>query len=158
MGKIIQLDDNLSNLIAAGEVVENMASVVKELVENSIDANSTEIRIELEEAGLNEIKVIDNGDGMSFDDMKMAVKRHATSKIKTANDLFHIHSLGFRGEALPSIASVSHLEIISSEGETGHRVFYLKGELKEQHQRIARMPKLSIQVAKDLDLPSGNYD
>ena len=138
MGKIIQLDDNLSNLIAAGEVVENMASVVKELVENSIDANSTSIRIELQESGLNEIKIIDDGDGMSLEDMKMAVKRHATSKIKTANDLFHINSLGFRGEALPSIASVSHLEIISCEKEVGHRIFYLKGELKESSEYAPR--------------------
>lgn len=132
MGKIIQLDENLSNLIAAGEVVENMASVVKELVENSIDANSTEISIDLLESGLNEIKVTDNGDGMDASDMKMALQRHATSKIKTSHDLFHIQSLGFRGEALPSIASVSHFELISSEGETGYRLFYLKGELQEE--------------------------
>jgi len=138
MGKIKQLDDNLSNLIAAGEVVENMASVVKELVENSIDASSKNISIELQESGLNEIKVIDDGDGMSKEDMKMCVKRHATSKIKTSHDLFHISSLGFRGEALPSIASVSHLEIISSEGEQGHRLFYLKGELKEEGEYAPR--------------------
>ncbi len=138
MGKIIQLDDKLSNLIAAGEVVENMASVVKELVENSIDANSKNIQVDLEETGLNEIKVTDDGDGMSLSDMKMSVKRHATSKIKTSNDLFHINSLGFRGEALPSIASVSHLEIISSEGEKGNRIFYLKGELKEEGEYAPR--------------------
>ncbi len=132
MGKIIQLDDNLSNLIAAGEVVENMASVVKELVENAIDANAQTVRIDLLEAGLNEIKVTDDGDGMGKDDMKMALRRHATSKIRTAQDLFHISSLGFRGEALPSIASVSHLEMISSEGDTGYRVFFLKGELQEE--------------------------
>lgn len=138
MGKIIQLSDNLSNLIAAGEVVENMASVVKELVENSIDANSTNVRIDLMESGLNEIKVIDDGDGMSLEDMKMSVKRHATSKIKTSNDLFHINSLGFRGEALPSIASVSHLEIISCNSDTGHRIFYLKGELKESGEFAPR--------------------
>jgi len=132
MGKIIQLDVNLSNLIAAGEVVENMASVVKELVENSIDANSTQIQIDLLEAGLNEIKVTDDGDGMSKEDMKMSLQRHATSKIKTQHDLFHILSLGFRGEALPSIASVSHLEMISSEGEMGYRLFFLKGELQEE--------------------------
>ena len=138
MGKIKQLDDNLSNLIAAGEVVENMASVVKELVENSIDANSTQIAIDLLEAGLNEIRVTDDGDGMSKEDMMMCVKRHATSKIKTSHDLFHINSLGFRGEALPSIASVSHLEIISSEGKKGHRLFYLKGELKENEEYAPR--------------------
>jgi len=138
MGKIIQLDDSLTNLIAAGEVVENMASVVKELVENSIDASSKNIKIDLLESGLNEIKVIDDGDGMNKEDMFMSVKRHATSKIKSNHDLFHISSLGFRGEALPSIASVSHLEIISSEGETGYRIFLLKGELKEKSEHAPR--------------------
>jgi len=138
MGRIIQLDDALSNLIAAGEVVENMASVVKELVENSVDANSKIIKIDLLESGLNEIKVTDDGDGMSKEDMKMSIKRHATSKIKTNHDLFHISSLGFRGEALPSIASVSHLEIISSEGETGYKIFLLKGELKEEGEYAPR--------------------
>jgi len=138
MGKIIQLDDNLSNLIAAGEVVENMASVVKELVENSIDAESKNIKIDLLESGLNEMKVTDDGTGMSIEDMKMSIKRHATSKIKTSNDLYHIGTLGFRGEAIPSIASVSHFEIISSLGEIGYRVFYLKGELKEEGSSIPR--------------------
>jgi len=138
MGKIIQLNEALSNLIAAGEVVENMASVVKELVENSVDAESTIIKIDLLESGLNEIKVTDDGTGMSKEDMKMSVKRHATSKIKTNHDLFHISSLGFRGEAIPSIASVSHLEIISSEGEVGYRIFLLKGELKEENEFAPR--------------------
>jgi len=132
MGKILQLSDNLSNLIAAGEVVENMASVVKELVENSIDAEGKHIKIDLLDAGLNEIKVTDDGVGMSKEDMYMCVKRHATSKIKTSHDLYHINTLGFRGEALPSIASVSHLEIISSEGEEGYRLFLLKGDIKEE--------------------------
>ncbi len=138
MGKIIQLDESLSNLIAAGEVVENMASVVKELVENSVDAESKVIKIDLLEAGLNEIKVTDDGTGMSKEDMKMAVKRHATSKIKTNHDLFHISSLGFRGEAIPSIASVSHLEIISSEGEKGYRIFLLNGKIKEENEDAPR--------------------
>jgi DNA mismatch repair protein MutL len=132
MGKIKQLDNELSNLIAAGEVVVNMASVVKELVENSIDAMSTSIKVELLDAGLNEIKVIDDGEGMSLEDMKMCLKRHATSKIKTQHDLFHINSLGFRGEAIPSIASVSHLEITSSEGNEGHRLFFKNGQLIEE--------------------------
>lgn len=131
MGKIIQLSESLSNLIAAGEVVENMASVVKELVENSIDAKSENVKIELLEAGLNEIRVTDDGHGMSLEDMKMSLKRHATSKIKTSNDLYHIGTLGFRGEAIPSIASVSHFEMISSDGITGNRIFLLKGELKQ---------------------------
>ena len=138
MGKIIQLDDALSNLIAAGEVVENMASVVKELVENSIDASSKNIKIDLLESGLNEIKVTDDGTGMSKEDIYMSVKRHATSKIKTSHDLYHISSLGFRGEAIPSIASVSHLEIISSEGEVGYRIFLLKGDFKEEGEYAPR--------------------
>ena len=117
MGKIIQLSDDLSNKIAAGEVVERPASVVKELTENSIDANSTIIEIELEEAGLQTIRIIDNGDGIESDDVKKAFHRHATSKIKNENDLFRIRTLGFRGEALPSIASVSRLELKTSTGE-----------------------------------------
>ncbi len=116
LGKIIQLDEALSNQIAAGEVVERPASVVKELVENSIDANSTRIEIDLEEAGLASIRILDNGDGMSSEDAKMAFKRHATSKIKDENDLFRIRTLGFRGEALPSIASVSKLSMKTSDG------------------------------------------
>jgi DNA mismatch repair protein MutL len=116
MGKIIQLDEALSNQIAAGEVVERPASVVKELVENSIDANSTRIEIDLEEAGLASIRILDNGDGMSLEDAKMAFNRHATSKIKDENDLFRIRTLGFRGEALPSIASVSKLSMKTSDG------------------------------------------
>ena len=129
MSKIVKLSDNLSNLIAAGEVVVNMASVVKELVENSIDANSKNITIDLEESGLLMIRVTDDGMGMGKDDIHLSILRHATSKIKTKNDLFHITSLGFRGEALPSIASVSHLEIESSEGETGHYVYFLNGKV-----------------------------
>lgn len=132
MGKIIELNDQLSNLIAAGEVVENMASVVKELVENSIDAKSTDIKIDLLETGLQEIKITDNGEGMSKEDILMCTKRHATSKIKTAHDLYHINTLGFRGEAMPSIASVSHMDIISSEGEEGYFISLQKGEITDQ--------------------------
>lgn len=132
MGKIIQLDDSLSNLIAAGEVVENMASVVKELVENSIDAESENIIIDLTDTGLNEIKITDDGLGMSKEDILMCYQRHATSKIKTSHDLYHINTLGFRGEAVPSIASVSHMEIISSEGETGYRVLLKNGKVEEE--------------------------
>lgn len=117
MGKIIQLSDDLSNKIAAGEVVERPASVVKELTENSIDANSSIIEIEIEEAGLQTIRIIDNGDGIEKEDVLKAFNRHATSKIKNENDLFRIRTLGFRGEALPSIASVSMLEIKTSTGE-----------------------------------------
>jgi DNA mismatch repair protein MutL len=115
--KIFQLDDTLSNKIAAGEVVERPASVVKELLENSIDAGSTVIEIHIEEAGLHSIRLIDNGDGIEKDDVKTAFKRHATSKIKDENDLFRIRTLGFRGEALPSIASVSHFTLKTSTGD-----------------------------------------
>jgi len=127
LGKIIQLSDDLSNKIAAGEVVERPASVVKELTENSIDANSTIIEIELEEAGLQTIRIIDNGDGIENDDVKKAFHRHATSKIKNENDLFRIRTLGFRGEALPSIASVSRLELKTSTGENAGTHLVLEG-------------------------------
>ncbi|EJR66680.1 DNA mismatch repair protein mutL [Bacillus cereus VD115] len=127
MGKIRKLDDQLSNLIAAGEVVERPASVVKELVENSIDANSTSIEIHLEEAGLSKIRIIDNGDGIAEEDCIVAFERHATSKIKDENDLFRIRTLGFRGEALPSIASVSELELITSTGDAPGTHLMIKG-------------------------------
>ncbi|WP_409253777.1 DNA mismatch repair endonuclease MutL [Bacillus sp. SCS-153A] len=117
MGKIFQLDDALSNKIAAGEVVERPASVVKELLENAIDANGSVIEIHIEEAGLGSIRIIDNGDGILEEDVLTAFSRHATSKIKDENDLFRIRTLGFRGEALPSIASVSHLEMNTSTGD-----------------------------------------
>lgn len=129
MGKIIQLDDALSNKIAAGEVVERPASVVKELVENSIDAGSTIITIEVEEAGLNKIRISDNGDGIEEEDVPIAFQRHATSKIKNEYDLFRIRTLGFRGEALPSIASVSKLELISSTGDEGTRIVLEGGKI-----------------------------
>ncbi|KAB2337598.1 DNA mismatch repair endonuclease MutL [Cytobacillus depressus] len=130
MGKIIQLDDALSNKIAAGEVVERPASVVKELVENSIDAGSTIIEIETEEAGLAKIRIIDNGDGIEEEDVLTAFQRHATSKIKDENDLFRIRTLGFRGEALPSIASVSRVEIKTSTGEIGTRLVVEGGKVE----------------------------
>lgn len=122
MAVIRQLDDNLSNKIAAGEVVEKCASVVKELVENSIDAKSTEISISLLESGTKEIKVMDNGDGMDKDDAILCFNRHATSKIKTVEDLYHINTLGFRGEALASIASVSKVTLITSQNDIGTEV------------------------------------
>lgn len=111
MGKIIELSETLANQIAAGEVVERPASVVKELLENAIDAGSTQIDIAIEEAGLRKIQVTDNGQGIEASDVENAFKRHATSKIKGQEDLFRIRTLGFRGEALPSIASVSKVVI-----------------------------------------------
>ncbi|MEH7305283.1 DNA mismatch repair endonuclease MutL [Neobacillus drentensis] len=131
MGKIIQLDDALSNKIAAGEVVERPASVVKELVENSIDAGSTVIEIEVEEAGLAKIRITDNGYGIEEEDVLLAFQRHATSKIKNENDLFRIRTLGFRGEALPSVASVSRLEMKTSTGEgAGNRLVIEGGKVE----------------------------
>jgi DNA mismatch repair protein MutL len=130
MSKIILLNEDISNLIAAGEVVENMASVVKELVENAIDAQSTQIDVSLQDEGLKEIRVTDNGTGMSQADLKLSVKRHATSKIKTSHDLFHIQSLGFRGEALPSIAAVSTLEMISGTEMGATKMVVKNGEVK----------------------------
>ncbi|WP_277585808.1 DNA mismatch repair endonuclease MutL [Psychrobacillus antarcticus] len=117
MGQIIVMNELLSNKIAAGEVVERPASVVKELVENAIDAESTSIEITLEEAGLSKIQVTDNGKGMDEEDALKSFSRHATSKITTEHDLFRIRSLGFRGEALASIASVSKISLWTSNGE-----------------------------------------
>jgi DNA mismatch repair protein MutL len=138
MGKIIQLDDALSNKIAAGEVVERPASVVKELLENSIDAGSTVIEIDLEEAGLARIRITDNGDGIEEDDVLVAFQRHATSKIKNENDLFRIRTLGFRGEALPSIASVSRLEMKTSTGVEGNKITIEGGKVESIEKADSR--------------------
>lgn len=117
MGVIKRLSESLANKIAAGEVVERPASVVKELVENAIDADAGSVVVEVEEGGLKTIKVTDDGRGFASDDCLIAFERHATSKIHNDSDLFHIHTLGFRGEALPSIAAVSYLELKTSDGE-----------------------------------------
>ncbi|MGN1311724.1 MAG: DNA mismatch repair endonuclease MutL [Bacilli bacterium] len=126
MNKIRVMSELLSNKIAAGEVVEKVVSIVKELVENSVDAKSTSIKINLKEAGLREISVIDNGIGMSSEDATLAFQRHATSKLYTDDDLFNINSLGFRGEALPSIAAVSEVVLKTCEDEVGTLV-HIKG-------------------------------
>ncbi|HET9570226.1 MAG TPA: DNA mismatch repair endonuclease MutL [Bacteroidales bacterium] len=111
------LPDSVANQIAAGEVIQRPASVVKELVENAIDAGATQIDIFLKEAGRNLIRVIDNGKGMSPEDAKLAFERHATSKIRQATDLFHLHTMGFRGEALASIASVAQVELVTRRSD-----------------------------------------
>ena len=132
MGKIQIMDEWLSNKIAAGEVVERPASVVKELVENAIDAGSTSIEIFLEDAGLQSIQVIDNGSGMDEEDAKKSFARHATSKIEKEQDLFRIRTLGFRGEALASISSVSKLTLKTSNGESGLELYLEGGHIKEE--------------------------
>lgn len=131
MGVIKVMDEILSNKIAAGEVVERVSSVVKELVENSIDAKSTIIKIELINAGIKEIKVIDNGNGMDASDAELAFTPHATSKIKNENDLYFINTLGFRGEALPSVASVSEVELITAKDQESTRVLIKGGHILE---------------------------
>ncbi|MCP3031275.1 DNA mismatch repair endonuclease MutL [Halobacillus sp. A1] len=127
MALIQLMPDHLANKIAAGEVVERPASVVKELVENSIDAGSGWVEIELHEAGLQRIRITDNGKGMEEEDAKKAFFRHATSKIKDENDLFHVRTLGFRGEALASIAAVSRLTMQTSQGQAAGTKIELEG-------------------------------
>lgn len=127
MAKIRELSQILTNQIAAGEVIERPASVVKELVENAIDANSTQIDVFIEEAGLRKVQVTDNGDGIAADEVKLAFTRHATSKIYTQDDLFRIHSLGFRGEALPSIASVAKVSIETAVADQSGTYLTIKG-------------------------------
>jgi DNA mismatch repair protein MutL len=139
MAKIIKLDDALSNKIAAGEVVERPASIVKELIENSLDANSTHLLIEIEEGGLSSIRIVDNGDGIEEEDVETAFYRHATSKIRTDRDLFQIATLGFRGEALPSIASVAHVSLKTSTGKgPGTELVIEGGIIKSKKAATAR--------------------
>ena len=138
MSRIKVMSELLSNKIAAGEVVEKVVSIVKELVENSVDAKSTEIKIDLKEAGLREIVVTDNGIGMDKDDAVLAFQRHATSKLYTDDDLFNINSLGFRGEALPSIAAVSEVLLKTSQGEVGTIVHIKGGKILENKNGDAR--------------------
>lgn len=138
MNKIKVMDDLLANKIAAGEVVEKCVSVVKELVENSVDAGADEIKIEIVDAGTKLIKVTDNGSGMSHDDAIMSFKRHATSKLFDEIGLFRISSLGFRGEALPSIASVSKVTLITSQGDVGTKLVLDGGNLVSDSKSDAR--------------------
>ena len=126
------MSDNLANKIAAGEVIDKCVNIVKELVENSIDANSKKIIINLLSGGLKKVEVIDDGVGMSREDALMSLKRHATSKLLNENDLFNIVTLGFRGEAIPSIASVSDMKIYTSNGENSTYLHVRGGELLEE--------------------------
>ena len=148
MSKIKVMDELLANKIAAGEVVERCASVVKEVVENSIDAGSTEIKVELKEAGTKEIKVIDNGSGMDNEDAVNCFNRHATSKLIDEDDLYRINTLGFRGEALASIASVSKVNLKTSQGDYGTEVQINGGKIEYVNNCEAR--KGTIITVSDL--------
>ena len=138
MPKIKVMSENLANKIAAGEVIEKCASVVKEIVENSIDANSDNIKVELENGGLTSIKVTDNGIGMESEDALLAFQRHATSKLLREDDLFFIDTLGFRGEALPSIASVSEVDLITCASKVGTHIHIKGGKLELNEPSDAR--------------------
>jgi DNA mismatch repair protein MutL len=130
VGKIKELQTSLANKIAAGEVVERPGSVVKELLENAIDAQATEINIEVEESGVASIRVVDNGTGISEDDLDLVFHRHATSKLDDDDDLFHIRTLGFRGEALASISSVAKVTLKTcTDNEEGHEIYAENGAI-----------------------------
>lgn len=150
MAKIHILDEHIANQIAAGEVVERPASVVKELVENAIDAGSTKIDVAVEEGGLQSIRVTDNGSGIDPEDCETAFYRHATSKISQGRDLFQITSLGFRGEALPSIAAVSKVRLVTSNNQDGrgHLIEIEGGHLKANEETAA--PQGTDFVIKEL--------
>ena len=134
MGNIVLLDDLTINKIAAGEVIERPASVIKEMVENSIDAGATNIVVEIKNGGISFIKIADNGKGIAQDDLEIAFERHATSKIRSADDLNTVTSMGFRGEALASIAAISNVELVSKtqEQQNGYRVVVEAGDILEK--------------------------
>ena len=140
MGKIVLLDELTINKIAAGEVIERPASVVKELVENSIDAGATNITVEIQNGGISKIRIIDNGSGMNKDDLEFAFERHATSKIRKADDLENVKSMGFRGEALASIAAIAHVELTTKteDDETGHKIVVEGGKVLEMEDSASQ--------------------
>ena len=140
MGNIVLLDDLTINKIAAGEVIERPASVIKEMVENSIDAGANNITVEIKNGGISYIKVTDNGKGIAQDDMEIAFERHATSKIRSAEDLSTVTSMGFRGEALASIAAIANVEMISKteNQEIGYRIVVEGGDVLEKEEAGCR--------------------
>ena len=151
MADIIQLlPDHVANQIAAGEVVQRPASVVKELLENAIDANATVIKLIVKDAGKTLIQVIDDGVGMSVTDARMSFERHATSKIRSADDLFHLHTKGFRGEALASIAAIAHVELKTKQeqDEVGTSIIIEGSEITSQE--IVVTPKGTSVSVKNL--------
>lgn len=148
-GKIIVLPETLTHRIAAGEVVERPASIIKELLENALDAGATEISVELEKGGCHAIRITDNGEGMDPEDLPLAFARHATSKMERFEDLYRIRSFGFRGEALPSIASISRVEMVSRRAASpaGTRIVIEGGEVKELSD-AGCPPGTSIRVSR----------
>src|SRR3954469_10048794 len=142
---ITLLPDNIANQIAAGEVIQRPASAVKELLENAVDAEATSIQLNISDAGKGLVQVIDNGKGMSETDARMCFERHATSKIRNIEDLFHIHTMGFRGEALASIAAVAQVELRTkrAEDETGTFI-EIENSLVQRQELIAMANGTSI--------------
>ena len=145
--KIQILSPEMASRIAAGEVVERPASIVKELIENSLDAGATQISVAVEKSGTSLIRVADNGEGMSAEDLVLSIERHATSKIREQDDLSRIATLGFRGEALPSIASVSRFEIVSRTPAsfTAHRL-RIDGGKKQELSAAAAAPGTTVEI------------
>ena len=150
MNKIRILPDKVAIQIAAGEIIDRPASVVRELIDNSIDAGADRITIQIEGGGKKLIKVVDNGEGMSRDDLLLCVERHATSKVREASDLLQVKSLGFRGEAIPSMASISRMNITSVPKEhlTGNRLRISGGKLLSIEE--AGAPSGTITLIQDL--------
>ncbi len=145
MDEVKLLSEAVSNLIAAGEVIQRPASVVKELVENAVDAGATSIQIIIKDAGRTLIQVVDNGKGMSVTDARMAFERHATSKIRQADDLFSLSTMGFRGEALPSIVAVAEVDMrtMRRDDNMGTRIVLAASEVVSQ-QPEACVPGTNI--------------
>lgn len=150
MSKIKILDELTVQKIAAGEIIEKPASIIKELVENSLDANSSNITVEITNGGKNYIRVTDDGDGFLEDDLRIAFKRHSTSKLSNADDLNRVMSFGFRGEALASISTVSKVEVLTkTENDlSGTQVFVEEGKIVDQ--RPVGCPKGTTMIIKDL--------
>ena len=144
------LPDHVANQIAAGEVIQRPASVVKELLENAIDAKASEIQLLVNGSGKTKIQVIDNGIGMSINDVRLAFERHATSKIKSADDLFSITSKGFRGEALASIAAISHVQVYTKREEDEMATCLKISGSEVQGQEVSVAPKGTSIAVKNL--------
>lgn len=150
MGKIKILDESTIQQIAAGEVIERPASIVKELIENSIDANSNSVIIEIQDGGKSYIRITDNGEGMTKEDIELAFKRHSTSKLETIDDIYNVLSLGFRGEALASVSSVSKVEVLSKtkDSDVGVQVFIENGNIVEEN--TIGCPKGTTIIVRDI--------